>query len=1104
MVQAPQRQAKTLPALAKLQRLNQWVVWRYEVRKGERTKPPYNPKTGRLASSTDSTTWTSYEDAIKAYERSKGRYEGVGFALQQGSGIVGGDLDGCVGKDGKIAEWAMEIVRKIGTYTEVSPSGTGLRFIAHGSLPASLKKDLSKEIAKLDSIDKKPGFEMYEGGGRYLTITGNHLPGTPTTIEERSSEILEIFNQFKKATKPAKKAVPQSPLSLSDSELINKMFSSKLGSEIQALWYGNSGEDDSRDDYALLCHLAFWTGKDASRMESLFNQSALANRDKWQERADYRQRTIDAAIEGTGDIYSPNHGKSEPSNNYSSTHTEQKSTAQPDGSKEPVTPYEEIEAQVLAAIESDDVTKIYKLTDQIVMLSVQEQASINSVISRNKKKLSGFGQREYNNCLKEAKAKKQERECAAKISKIRERTELRAFIDISDAVTSRDLRSECIRALTQSNNPPTLFVQGNELSHVKHEKYTIEGIDGKEREYSRSYIERHSDISLLNRLIDVADFGVIVDDEGNIKYKLPETRLASLVLEHNEKPYPHIIGTTSVPILRHNGEIVTEQGYDKRSHLWYAPSDDLADLHLPEYPTQEDALKAVEVIDDILHDFCFASKKDRTHTFAALLTTLLRPIVGNVPLCNIDAPMQGTGKSLLCTIIVMIATLGAYANLIAPQSNPKYPAEAEEEWRKSILANLMQGYPIVVIDNLPRGCKFSCAALDSALTKPEFTGRLLGQSKMITVPSRAMWICNGNNISVIGDTARRTYHIRLDAQNSKPWLRNNFRYSNIISTVKERRAEIITALLTIIRAWFVAEKPPAIHGIRMGSFEEWSDTLGGILEFIGLEGFLSDLQGQSEEGQGDDEWIPFIEAWFDQFPNVEHTQKELKAWFSGKIVYPGKQPMNELLPDGFRGILDESETKFNNALQKALKKMNDVCFGQRNIRLEIRYNKSLKQDTWKVYIPEAPTEPEHSGAFRSTCSDNQNSSGAASEADLEGFSGAPELNGVIHVRKNIFFHQNDVSEEKNIFSMYESKDSSGSSGDDLSKSLVEPVRRPSDHQNNILRNAPECSGTSEIYSSMNNTSMPAPPNRPCFICGAQNWQWDELVEKYTCGGCNHG
>jgi hypothetical protein len=694
----------------------------------------------------------------------------------------------------------------------------------------------------------------------------------------------------------------------------------------------------------------------------------------------------------------------------------------------------EVRDLVDKAIESGNTDAVYELAVKIVPLNAQERASVETVIKQNLKKLPGFSQRAFNSCLKEAekekKSQKRQEQRQEDGKKQQEKGQIEIILNTNQ---ERVERNECIDALIKSNNPPVLFVQGNGLCQVLHEKYKREDIDGKEREYSRSSIERHSTTSMINRLLDICDFvnENINEDEDGEKITTyspasPPNRLADLVLSYGYKPYPHIMGTVSVPILRPNGEICTEAGYDDRSQLWYAPSDDLANLSIPESPTREDAIKAIEVIDDILHDFCFASAKDKTHTFAALLTTFLRPIIGNIPLCLIDAPKQGTGKGLLSLIIVLIATLGSYANVVAPETNPKYPSEAENEWEKRIGAALMQGLPIVVIDNLTRGSKFTCKTLDSVLTKEEHSFRPLGTSSIVTVPSRAMWICNGNNITVVGDTARRTYHIRLDPKNSKPWLRKNFRYKDIVSTVKEKRGDVVTALLTIIRAWFVAGKPLAENSIRLGSFEQWSEVMGGILNFIGLEGFLGDMQEQEDNSQGDEEWTPFMEGWYNVMPNQARTIGDLYTFFVS---------MSDLLPPSLKGLASEPEAKFKNAFTKTLKKYNDVCFGKNNIRLEVRRDTNLNQDVWKVTKPEVNQEPEHTGGNHTS---DPNTSGRNGQADLEPFSRGPEVNSA-HVweKENIFSSNGQNEEKNNLNSVYGSNTSSGTSG-------VPPVR-PVEH-----------------------------------------------------------
>jgi putative DNA primase/helicase len=139
-----------------LKKRPQWLCWKY-ARQGEKwTKLPFNPRTGRKASTTDLMTWSRFETVFDAY--TGGGYDGVGFVLSSGDGYTGVDLDGCRDPEsGMIAAWAAEIVRKLDSYTERSPSGKGLHIVVRGKVPKALKR---------------PRIEMYSME-RYLTVTGH-------------------------------------------------------------------------------------------------------------------------------------------------------------------------------------------------------------------------------------------------------------------------------------------------------------------------------------------------------------------------------------------------------------------------------------------------------------------------------------------------------------------------------------------------------------------------------------------------------------------------------------------------------------------------------------------------------------------------------------------------------------------------------------------------------------------------------------------------------------------------------------------------------------------------------------------------------------------
>jgi putative DNA primase/helicase len=122
----------------------QWVVWKAVGDKPD--KVPYSARTGRRASSTDLLTWSTFQDALKAYEN--GDYAGLGFVFSSADPYTGIDLDDCVDADGEIAGWALEIVRYFDSYTELSATGTGLHVIVRGEIPNRRKDEVEVYSSK--------------------------------------------------------------------------------------------------------------------------------------------------------------------------------------------------------------------------------------------------------------------------------------------------------------------------------------------------------------------------------------------------------------------------------------------------------------------------------------------------------------------------------------------------------------------------------------------------------------------------------------------------------------------------------------------------------------------------------------------------------------------------------------------------------------------------------------------------------------------------------------------------------------------------------------------------------------------------------------------
>jgi P4 family phage/plasmid primase-like protien len=279
---------------------DQWVLWKVEKRDGDTTKVPYQPS-GRKAKSNTPPTWTTFNEALRAYE--SGDFAGIGFMFDEDGPHVGIDLDGCV-NDGDLTGGAWNVVKRLDSYTEGSPSGTGLHIICRGFLP-----DLGNRTSDVDGLKE---LELYEQE-RYFTVTGRHLEQSPETVEQRAQELHTLCKDVFEEETAEQKQAPSTPNDLDDRELVEKAKAADDGGKFERLWSGDTGEYQSHSeaDQALVNKLAFWTGGDRNRIEQLFRQSGLC-REKWTGRPDYRRRTIDKALEGRTEFYDP----SSPSENH--------------------------------------------------------------------------------------------------------------------------------------------------------------------------------------------------------------------------------------------------------------------------------------------------------------------------------------------------------------------------------------------------------------------------------------------------------------------------------------------------------------------------------------------------------------------------------------------------------------------------------------------------------------------------------------------------------------------------------------------------------------------------------------------------------------------
>ena len=203
---------------------------------------------------------------------------------------------------------------------------------------------------------------------------------------------------------------------------------------------------------------------------------------------------------------------------------------------------------------------------------------------------------------------------------------------------------------------------------------------------------------------------------------------------------------------------------------------------------------------------------------SALLTACLRPILPTAPGFGFDAPVQGSGKSLLA------ACVGVLATGTVPTVWPHTAGRDDEEVRKRIFTALRQGSRAIVWDNVTG--LFDSASLASALTSPQFTDRVLGKSESLTVPNRALFMMTGNNLCLAGDMPRRILNCRINPDTETPFNRSFD--LDPLAYVTVNRQRMVVAALTIVRGWLGSSqylfKNTMVAG-RMASFELWDSLV---------------------------------------------------------------------------------------------------------------------------------------------------------------------------------------------------------------------------------------------------------------------------------------
>jgi putative DNA primase/helicase len=354
-------------------------------------------------------------------------------------------------------------------------------------------------------------------------------------------------------------------------------------------------------------------------------------------------------------------------------------------------------------------------------------------------------------------------------------------------------------------------------------------------------------------------------EEEWVPINAPSNIAKSIVAAADQLGYiPVLSGIVEAPTIRDDGSLVDQPGYDPATRLLFDPGG-IEFPTIPDKPTRAQAEVALKTLREPLAEFPFVDEASESVELSKIITALTRKAMRAAPLHADDAPKMASGKTLLATIAGYIAT-----SRPPPMMSQAEDAESE---RKRMLAVLLEGAPIVVIDNVERPLKSD--ALCSVLTEPLFTDRLLGFSKTATAPTNAVFVATGNNIVIMGDLTARTIVCALDPECERPEERR-FKL-NLHEWVPAHRGELVAAALTIVRAYLAAGEPMKGKLPNFARFEDWCRFVREPLVWSGMADPCLTRQRIEVKDPIRERLTALLSAWAEVFPTAGATVAEAIA-----------------------------------------------------------------------------------------------------------------------------------------------------------------------------------------------------------------------------------
>lgn len=310
---------------------------------------------------------------------------------------------------------------------------------------------------------------------------------------------------------------------------------------------------------------------------------------------------------------------------------------------------------------------------------------------------------------------------------------------------------------------------------------------------------------------------------------------AGCILDAAAHALPEIKLLTGYPVVLADGTIA-RPGFNVGGVYYAGP--------LIEPETDPKAIRAHLL--DLITDYPFEDDASRANCIGMLLTPMIRPMVGKVPLHLVTSPMPGTGKTRLVE-----QTLGI--SYLAEELSSSQLPEKPEDRAKWLIALLIGGDTLVHLDNLTP--ELDSANLASLLTSARISDRLLGASTFLRLENQLTIAATGNNTQLSSELARRTVVVRLS--HPDPEHRSGWKHPDSAGYAREQRTRTLACLAGLAMLADVEW-----GGQTLGSFEVWSLAVASALAAVGIDGHLGNRARYREESDSEDASLtPLVAAW---------------------------------------------------------------------------------------------------------------------------------------------------------------------------------------------------------------------------------------------------